>query len=175
MTLNVFDFDDTIFRIPGHLQAPPHIDIKANINNWYDHDDSLNENLHKIQLIETVADYIRSGADSKDHRNILITRRVESQTKNIERILESHDLWFDMKFIIGHNLSKPDILAEFMNDSVIEFDEIVIFEDSLFQIHDYQDKLPWLKLKFMFVDKTHLLEIKSFDTREVSKLNLKQV
>lgn len=175
MILNVFDFDDTLFRIPSHTHAPKDMDI-TNIHSWYDHPDSLNDDLYRVQLIETTADLLRLYMKDVNCVNILITRRVEAHHENIHRLLKKHGLVFDKTFIIGTITHKADTLRNFIDEfnehERGSFDIINIFEDTLYQIHEYRERLPNLMMNYYFVDKTHMLELVDFKTRVVGKLNL---
>jgi len=174
MIINVYDFDDTLFRIPTHIQALD--DFKMNhINDWYDHSESMNDEKYHIQCILSVADILKKSYSDPNQVNILITRRHQDRREDVLRILKKHDLQFHSVYVIGHDITKPDTLEKFIIENKIKVSEIEyvnIYEDSLYQIIDYRNKLTYLDFRVFFVDKTHLLEIGDIFVYELEKLRL---
>lgn len=181
MILNIFDFDDTLFRIPIHTGAPKDFDISGDIHKWYDHPESLNDEKYKVQCIETVANRVRASYESVYNHTILITRRVPTLTAEILRILNKHQIYFDKSYIIGHNTSKADVLAEIMSVDLRDDNvkEVNIYEDCLFQILSYAqffEKLHYpneIQVNYFFVDKTHLIKLHDPKATVLKKLVLK--
>lgn len=176
MILNIFDFDDTLFRIPTYSASP--FDFKAdNVNKWYDHPESLNDEKYKIQLIENIATLARQSEKDRNCISILITRRIPELRDHIIRILKKHEINFDSHYIIGHNTLKSEILTEILTSQYGDrnITEINIFEDCLYQILDYQNALDLffdIKSSFTFVDKSHVIAINKIEADVIGKIKL---
>lgn len=172
MTLSVFDFDDTLFRIPTFADAGPEFKDCKNINEWYDHPDSLDHENRRVQLIETVAERLKEYWDRGDYV-VLITRRVPSHTDRILKILEHHGLKFHEVHVIGHDIEKTSILDPIMQN--LNPSRVEIFEDTMFQIMCYQDYLKDKRCEshFYFVDKTHFIYLRKLQAEVFSKIKLK--
>jgi hypothetical protein len=179
MILQIFDFDDTLFRIPAHTAAPKTFDISGNVHKWYDHPESLNDSKYVVQCIETVAQQARNS-DKDETINILITRRIPELAGEVIRLLKKHDIILDKHYVIGHTINKPDVLAEVLSKDFNEhdFETIAIFEDCMYQIMGYQDFFAALHypnkidVRYYFVDKTHLIELTQLKGEVIDKLKL---
>jgi len=155
--LNVVDFDETLFRVPGFTHAGS--EFKKPYA-WFDSPNSLNTNLYRLQLIETVFNHLH-----KENTTIILSHRVEATRKALEAVLYKFGISkrFD-KIILGErDLDKPQILLEYLDEVGPSFDKIRIFEDSLVQLDKYI-KNPYLSkvtdsVEYWFVDKTELLQL----------------
>ena len=175
MTLNVYDFDDTLFRIPSHIQAPKDFDI-SDIHYWYDHPRSLDDDQYIIQLIRTTADTLYQSYGKLDVKNILITRRIPELEPQIKYLLDKYDLRFDEINLIGHESHKIHSLMRNIKMGT-GLKEVNIYEDSLYQVYEYHAFLNniadnIMKFNYFFVDKTHLLQVHKFDASSLGKLIL---
>lgn len=155
--LNVVDFDETLFRVPPFTHAGT--EFKKPYE-WFDNPKSLNTNLYRLQLIESVFNLLQD-----DHHTIILSHRVESTRRAIEAVLDKFGIGKKFKNIIlcERAAEKPQVLLEYLEKVGPSFDKIRIFEDSLVQIDRYV-KNPYLDkvtpvLEYWFVDKTELLQI----------------
>lgn len=155
--LNVVDFDETLFRVPAFTHAGT--EFKKPYE-WFDNPKSLNTNLYRLQLIETVFNHLH-----KENTTIILSHRVEATRKAMEAVLDKFGInkRFN-KIILGERASdKPQILLEYLDEVGPSFDKIRIFEDSLVQLDKYI-KNPYLakvtsSIEYWFVDKTELLQL----------------
>ena len=155
--LNVVDFDETLFRVPPFTHAGT--EFKKPYE-WFDNPKSLNTNLYRLQLIESVFNKLEKG-----HTTIILSHRVETTRKAMEAVLDKFGITktFDEIILCERNTDKPQMLLEYLDKVGPNFDKIQIFEDSLVQIDKYV-KNPYLSkitnsIEYWFVDKTELLQI----------------
>lgn len=155
--LNVVDFDETLFRVPAFTHAGT--EFKKPYE-WFDNPKSLNTNLYRLQLIETVFNHLH-----KENTTIILSHRVEATRKAMEAVLDKFGISKRFnKIILGERASdKPQILLEYLDEVGPSFDKIRIFEDSLVQLDKYI-KNPYLakvtgSIEYWFVDKTELLQL----------------
>jgi hypothetical protein len=155
--LNVVDFDETLFRVPPFTHAGT--EFKKPYE-WFDNPKSLNTNLYRLQLIESVL----AKLEDKDH-TIILSHRVESTRKAIEAVLDKFNITkkFNNIILCERAVEKPQVLLEYLEKVGPTFDKIRIFEDSLVQINRYVND-PYLSkvtksIEYWFVDKTELLQI----------------
>lgn len=155
--LNVVDFDETLFRVPPFTHAGT--EFKKPYE-WFDNPKSLNTNLYRLQLIESVL----AKLEDKDH-TIILSHRVESTRKAIEAVLDKFNITkkFNNIILCERATEKPQVLLEYLEKVGPTFDKIRIFEDSLVQINRYVND-PYLSkvtksIEYWFVDKTELLQI----------------
>lgn len=159
MKLQIFDFDDTLFRTP-----PPNPNY---IKKWYDLPVSLDPDKYSIHSIDTVAKIARDSHGDPKTKQVLITKRVPELTAQILYMLREYSIHLDKYFAIGHEANKPAILADLLSKDYkeIDFDEIEIYEDCLYQMLDYNQFFEALhypkpiRVRYFFVDKTHLIEV----------------
>ena len=155
--LNVVDFDETLFRVPPFTHAGTEF---TKPYEWFDNPKSLNTNLYRLQLIESVLNQL-----DKRHTTIILSHRVEATRKALEAVLDKFGISkrFDQIILCERNTDKPQMLLEFLDKVGPNFDKIRIFEDSLVQIDKYtkNEYLPKLanSIEYWFVDKTELLQI----------------
>ena len=155
--LNVVDFDETLFRVPPFTHAGTEF---TKPYEWFDNPKSLNTNLYRLQLIESVFNKL-----DKSHTTIILSHRVETTRKAMEAVLDKFGITknFDQIILCERNTNKPQMLLEYLDKVGPTFDTIRIFEDSLVQIDAYT-KNPYLSkitksIEYWFVDKTELLQI----------------
>jgi hypothetical protein len=174
MILNVFDFDDTLFRIPSHT-TDRDFDLKGDVHTWYDNPVSLDFTKHKTQLIETV-----SNCASPTSHNIIITRRIHELNDVIRGVLRHYKVedMFHAVFTIGHNSEKSYVLRNFLMNQYENgqsYERIEIYEDSMHQILKYKELFePMFRtpVQYYFVDKTHLIQVDSLSGISLTKLKL---
>lgn len=155
--LNVVDFDETLFRVPPFTHAGT--EFKKPYE-WFDNPKSLNTNLYRLQLIESVFNKL-----SDTNTTIILSHRVEATRKALSAVLDKFGITktFDEIILCERNTDKPQALLEYLDKVGPDFDKIRIFEDSLVQIDRYI-KNPYLpkitkSIEYWFVDKTELLQI----------------
>ena len=155
--LNVVDFDETLFRVPPFTHAGT--EFKKPYE-WFDNPKSLNTNLYRLQLIESVFNKL-----DKDHTTIILSHRVAATRTAMEAVLDNFGITktFNQIILCERNTDKPQMLLEYLDKVGPSFDKIRIFEDSLVQIDKYT-KDPYLSkitksIEYWFVDKTELLQM----------------
>lgn len=155
--LNVVDFDETLFRVPPFTHAGT--EFKKPYE-WFDNPKSLNTNLYRLQLIESVFNQLDAA-----HTTIILSHRVEKTRKAMEAVLDKFGITkrFNQIILCERNTDKPQMLLEYLEKVGPNFNKIRIFEDSLVQIDRYV-KDPYLSklaetIEYWFVDKTELLQI----------------
>lgn len=183
MILNIFDFDDTLYRIPPHTAAPKDFDISGDVHKWYDHPESLDFTKHRVQLIENIALEVMKSHGTLGAHTVLITRRIPEMAASILRVLGRDGIFFNKHYLIGHGpkSAKVDVLAKILSDELHDqtVKEINIYEDSLFQIMQYVEFFENLHypvriaVRYFFVDKTHVIQLHSPKGETLSQLQLK--
>ena len=169
-TLNVFDFDDTLFRIPNHT-TDLSFDLNDDVHTWYDNPISLDYEKYRVQLISTIADYVSNAGE--DDTTIILTKRVPKLIPHIQRLLDLHGVVVESIIAIGHEGHKFEVINEYTE--TCEYNRVRIFEDSLVQVVEYNLNLErpnYIDFEFFFVDKTHILKLLTIDAFIVNKLTL---
>ena len=188
--LLVFDFDETIFRMPGYTDRFSVERLYPDLTfpdpySFYDHPSSMDPGIHNIQLIGPVYEDWKTANDDPNARVILITHRTEELRPEADRLLEMHGITFDEKYFLGRVSEKVEILEEELGD-LPNIKEIAIYEDSLEQLRKYQDffyeKVTRLKtikslddmitLNMQFVDKSKVISLYDFSSGESRRIQL---
>lgn len=189
--LLVFDFDETIFRMPGYTDRFSVERLYSGLTfpdpySFYDHPSSMDPDIHNIQLIGPVYEDWKSASDDPNARVILITHRTEELRPEADRLLEMHGITFDEKYFLGRVSEKVAILEEELGN-LPNIKEIAIYEDSLEQLRKYQDffyeKVTRLKtirslddmiiLNMQFVDKSKVISLYDFSSGESRRIQLR--
>ena len=180
----VFDFDETIFRMPGYtgkIQSETSELKFTHPYDFYDHPSSLSDSIYNIQLIKPVYEAWKRGHEQKNTISVLITHRVESLKPEVTAILDKYGLSFDETFFLGRKSNKSETVRGLISKypSVSKID---IYEDSIQQIADYQSffktfnstisELSKIKYKTYIVDKSRVYRIKKVNLSEESKIEL---
>jgi hypothetical protein len=189
--LVVFDFDETLFRMPGYTdrfsveRLYPELEFKDPYS-FYDHPKSMCPEIHNIQLIGPVYDDWKKATVDPSTRVILITHRTEELRPCAELLLEKHGIVFDTSYFLGRLCEKISILKKEI-DLLPNVKEISIYEDSLEQLRKYQDffyeytakiKPPvrtlddLILLDMHFVDKSKVIQLFDFSAGESKRINL---
>jgi hypothetical protein len=184
--LQVFDFDETFFRMPSYVGRTQAEALGLQFDHpydFYDHQVSLSESLYNIQLIKPVYDAWAAGAAKPGTISVLITHRVESLRPQVMEILDKRGIVFDQSFFLGRKSSKAQTLAELLKENP-EVTKIKIYEDSIQQIDIYQDffrrlnrqrdqgELLEYRYKTYIVDKSKVYRIKGVKLSEETKIEL---
>jgi hypothetical protein len=184
--LQVFDFDETLFRMPGYVGKTQVETMDLHFSHpydFYDHPVSLSETLYNIQLIKPVYDAWAAGAAKPGTISVLITHRVESLQQGVMEILDKRGIRFDRVFFLGRMSSKAQTLDELLRENP-EILKVKIYEDSIQQIGIYQDffaqlnrkrdqaELPKYRYKTYIVDKAKVYRIKGVKLSEETRIEL---
>ena len=150
--INVFDFDETLFRVPGYTCS----EAKGKLPyEWFDSPESLDQkfNIRGIQnTIERTQD---------DALNYLITHRVKACQPRVIELLAEHKIRFEKTFFLGREGEKAELAIDLIRQN--EATSITIFEDSLYEIIKYTawflDAGINIDIDFIFVDKSKIIKI----------------
>ncbi len=189
--LVVFDFDETLFRMPGYTdkysveRLYPELSF-PNPYSFYDHPTSMDPEIHNIQIIGPVyADWVKASQDP-DARTILITHRTEELRPCAERLLNMFGITFNESYFLGRLSEKIETLKQEL-DALPNVKEISIYEDSLEQLRKYQDFFyayvmkksgpvrtlaDFVSLDMQFVDKSKVIALSDFSTMGSRRIEL---
>lgn len=152
--INIFDFDETLFRVPGFSCREA---TGLTPYEWFDSPCSLDEvfNIRGISnTLERTKEYCL---------NYLITHRVNECKDRVLEIIAQNNIGFDETFFLGRASEKAMVAVNLINKD--EAESVTIYEDSLWEIIKYAEAFYLLevdkktKIKFGFVDKGKLIEI----------------
>lgn len=153
--INIFDFDDTLFRVPSFLCESSK---NSTPYQWYDDPISLKEpNLPKP--IKNIVE--KTWNKSRNDKNYLITHRVKACESEINNLLDSVNCEFEERFFLGRVDNKAIKVLEIL-DKNPQCKKLTIYEDSLFEIINYaailDDELSnEIEVAFVFVDKRKVI------------------
>lgn len=189
--LVVFDFDETLFRMPGYTdkysveRLYPELSF-PNPYSFYDHPTSMDPEIHNIQIIGPVyADWVKASQDP-DARTILITHRTEELRPCAKRLLDMYGITFNESYFLGRISEKIETLKQEL-DILPNVKEISIYEDSLEQLRKYQDFFydyvmkkngpvrtlaDFVSLDMQFVDKSKVISLSDFSTMGSRRIEL---
>ena len=181
-TLQIFDLDETFFRMPGYT-SKKHVE-KDDLTfetpySFYDHPLSLCEDSHNIQLIDAVYDFWKEGFAKPETASVLITHRVAELEPQVTSILDKRGIVFDKMFFLGRVTPKVDKVKELLI-KLPNLTEIRVFEDSIEQLDKYQDffeglnnsNYPHIEIKLYIVDKSKMYRIENFKLSEKTRIQL---
>ena len=198
--LLVFDFDETLFRMPGYTdrfsveRLYPELSFQTPYS-FYDHPTSLDPEIHNIQIIRPVYEDWKAASQDPTTRTILITHRTEELRPCVQKLLDMHEIELDTMYFLGRACEKITILEKELQD-LPSVREISIYEDSLEQLRRYQDfhyaytsKLyreryeyqsvepkdfleNFIFLNMQFVDKSQVISLHEFSTGESRRIEL---
>lgn len=160
--LQVFDFDETLFRVPSYVckeaaGLTPH--------EWFDSEQSLDQSFN-IRGIDNVISKTRDTLAI----NVLITHRVIETRAAVLDVLSTQNIRFDKLHFLGRAGKKVDKVIEMLRDNE-DIDELLIYEDSLYQIIEYTSGLRDYgftgNVNFIFVDKNKIIEFDMATAREL--------
>ena len=169
--INIFDFDETLFRVPGYTCSEA---VGKQPYEWFDSPESLAKNFN-IRGIENTIERARG-----EGLNYLITQRVKACQPRIIEMLADHQIRFEKTFFLGRQAEKAEIALDLIRQT--DATSITIFEDSLFEIIKYTahflDAGLTIDVDFIFVDKSKIIKI-DWDTArsleefaEISRLTI---
>lgn len=162
--INIFDFDETLFRVPGYTC----IEAKGlEPYQWFDSPDSLNSKFNIRGIANTIE------ATRKNCINVMITHRVKQCQNRVLEILSDNQIRFDKTFFLGRETSKGDTALDLIRE--FEVDSIEIFEDSLWEIIQYTqiflDAGLSIDISFIFIDKSKVIKIDWDTARSLAELS----
>jgi hypothetical protein len=150
--INIFDFDETLFRVPGYTCS----EAKGKEPyEWFDSPKSLDQKFN-IRGISNTIDRTKDAC-----LNYLITHRVKACQPRVLELLADHQIRFDKTFFLGREGDKAEIAIDLIREN--EATSITIFEDSLWEIIKYTswflDAGLNIDIGFIFVDKSKIIKI----------------
>lgn len=151
--LNVFDFDETLFRVPNYTVS----EAKGIAPyDWFDSVESLDERFGIRGIANTISRVNEPGQSS-----ILVTHRVKECESSVIELLKANGLEFDAVYFLGRGSHKASTVLEAIDGTCIE--SITVYEDTLWEIISYarifEDAKISQDVKFVFVDKSKLIYI----------------
>ena len=163
-SLHIFDFDETLVRAPSYTakKTSETEDLQfRDPYHFYDHPNSICEDIHHIQIISPVRDSLDRAKSKEGSYSILVTHRVKELENEVKMILHRRGIDFDAYFFLGRASEKIEIahryIQEFPNLTHVE-----IYEDSVQQIDKYQKYFRLherIKLDTYIVDKSRMYHI----------------
>jgi len=173
--LQIFDLDETFFRMPSYT-SKKHVESDSvkfeTPYSFYDHPKSLCEESHHIQLIGPVYDAWKEAWGKGDTYSVLITHRVEELRETVEALLASRKVIFNETYFLGRKSKKTGTTARLL-EPLINLERVQIFEDSIAQIYDYQEffrslneerarlGMAELNIEIHIVDKSRVFQIEN--------------
>lgn len=161
--LNVFDFDETLFRVPAFTCKEA---VGMTPYEWFDNPISLKKPLNVVAILNT----IEKTWNDKTAVNYLITHRAEECKKEVFDLLKKSGCKFKEILFLERTDRKALKLLEILdtNPHTISLD---IYEDSFYEILQYaailkDADLP-IEVNFIFVDKRKTVK---FPLRAIQKL-----
>lgn len=164
--LNVFDFDETLFRVPSYASSEA---AGLEPYEWFDSAISLNSTFP----IRGISNTITRTEDPCF--NILVTHRVAECRAEVFRLLGEKNIEFDQTFFLGRGSTKGEtVISEIKR---LDTKSVTIFEDSLWEIIQYtraflNEGLPDQKIEFIFVDKSKIIKIDWETAQSLEELSI---
>jgi hypothetical protein len=160
--LQIFDFDETLFRVPSYVCKEA---TGLTPYEWFDSSASLDLDFN-IRGIENVISKTRDAGAI----NVLITHRVIETRDAVLDVLATQRIRFDKLYFLGREGKKVSKVIELLKEND-DIDDLVIFEDSLYQIIEYTSGLRDYgfngNVNFVFVDKNKIIEFDMTTAREI--------
>ncbi len=177
--LQVFDFDETFVRVPSYAskRLAENTEVKfTHPYDFYDHPNSLNDNVYNIQLVGPVYDAWKEGRGDINTFQTLITHRVKEVEKEVKLVLSNRSIKFNEFHFLGRKTPKVDEVASILANRP-NIKKIEIYEDSIHQLSLYQeyfDMIPKDKydISLYLVDKSKMFKIDSIRISDAKKVIL---
>ena len=150
--LNIFDFDETLFRVPGYTSS----EAKGmSPYEWFDSPESLSDKFNIRGIANTI-----EAIDPNSH-NFLVTHRVKQCQNAVIYLISENHIKFTETFFLGRSGEKSEVVLNLIEK--YDAESITIYEDSLWEIIKYTawflDAGLNLKIDFVFVDKSRVIKI----------------
>lgn len=159
MILNIFDFDDTLFRTQNFAIA----NTKGKtMYEWYDSKESLSPDFNIVGIENIII-----KAQQLDSMNFIITHRLVSCKNEIYRLINQYDIVVEDIFFLGRKSKKSNIVNDIIKQNS-NITVINIYEDSLTELIYYSKELILynqeyyftnILVNFIFVDKTRIINM----------------
>lgn len=179
-TINVFDFDETIFRVPSYTSKKHAESEHKGVTfetpyEFYDHPVSLNEDLHHIQMIEPVYKAWKKSNEDPSCLTVLITHRVSDLKGEVKAILDNRGMYFDRYHFLGRVKKKSMIIEKLLTECP-KVKTVRVFEDSIHQLDVYQkffkENKVKAKLEMYIVDKSKMYRLNKLQISEETRIKL---
>ena len=179
--ISVFDFDETIVRMPSYTaskqveRATDGAHKFPTPYSFYDHPLSLDRSLHNIQFISPVLDDWRLSVHDQSSKTMLITHRIEELKYDVKKVLSTSGLGFDAYYYLGRVTEKFDTLLKELEENP-SISQVNIYEDTLEQIIKYKEGFESISksydVRFYFVDKAKVFRLVDFEVFESRRIQL---
>lgn len=177
--LQVFDFDETFCRVPSYAskRLAETDELKfSHPYDFYDHPNSLNDNVYNIQMVGPVYDSWKEGRADLLTCQALITHRVKEVKSEVIKILDNRSIKFNEYHFLGRKTPKVDEVVSMLLDRP-NVKTIEIYEDSIHQLSLYQeyfDMIPkeMYEVSLYLVDKSKMFKIDSIRISDAKKVVL---
>lgn len=154
--INVFDFDETLYRVPGFTCAEA---VGKKPYEWFDDPKSLENRETIFPILNTIE---KTWGENSKYENYLITHRVLACKDAILKLLDKSACLFHRVYFLGREESKAMKLLEIL-DMNPQAKSLTIYEDSMWEIIQYAqilaDEAPELEINFVFVDKSKVIKL----------------
>jgi hypothetical protein len=152
--INVFDFDETLFRVPGYTSEEA-----KNLTpyEWFDSPTSLDKKFNIRGIGNTI------DRTKMDCHNMLVTHRVPATRARVMEILNRELIKFDEVHFLGRGSQKAETVLDVVD--ILSPQSITVYEDSLWEIISYTSYFmdagihATINIDFYFVDKSKIVKI----------------
>lgn len=177
--LQIFDFDETFVRVPSYAskRLAETDELKfSHPYHFYDHKNSLNDNVYNIQLVGPVYDAWKEGRADFNTSQALITHRVKEVKEEVMTVLKNRSIKFNEYHFLGRKTPKVDEL-NIMLESHSNVNLVEVYEDSIHQLSLYQEyfrslgKHPY-GVELYLVDKSKMFRIDNIQISNAKKVVL---
>jgi hypothetical protein len=150
--LNVFDFDETLFRVPNYTCKEA---TGMEPYEWFDNPTSLDSEFNIKPITNTIL-----AAQRETAINCLITHRKSTCSQAVERLLKENGITMNLSYFLGRADSKAQKVKATLIDNP-EIQTVTIYEDTIWEIMKYVKyftEYPMsVKINFVFVDKSKVM------------------
>ena len=147
MHIRVFDFDNTICKVPNYTSSEADGMMPYE---WFNDPTSLSDKMN-VCGVENVIEQTKMD----DSVNILISKREMGCKSEVEEIVKKLGCRFDEMHFIHRDDNKGETLREILHRNQ-QVESITIYEDDLYEIIDYVDHLEdysaAVRIDFVYVD-----------------------
>ena len=150
--LNVFDFDESLYRVPNFTCS----EAKGmEPYDWFDSPNSLSDKFN-IKAIENV----HAAARRTDRLNYLVTHRNEDCLDIITKMLHDSSIVMKDMYFLGRKQNKAKVVEGLVLANP-NLRTMTIYEDTMSEIIKYVEHFTenpvGIKIDFMFIDKSKIL------------------
>lgn len=160
--LIIFDMDGTLLDTPDkEMGSKMWLEKTGNawpFSGWWGRKESLDDSIFDIQTIKPTNLSYKFHKNSKNHFLVLMTGRHVGLKKDVNYLLKKHNLTFDLvmlndgKGLTGTNDTidvKKRQIKILLDDNY--FDEIIIYEDRIEHVKEFEEFFKILKIKYQIV------------------------